>query len=772
MKTELFAACSIFGILPCSPTMAQSAGSTSSGVQPSISREDASSLPMTKPSTSPEQAAPAETTIGDIVVTAQRRSETVQRIPLAVSAVTGASLQTRGVTSLAAIGASVPGLNVSEQVGQARLTLRGIGVDNISAGAESSVAFNQDNVFYSRSAAALASFYDVDRVEVLRGPQGTLYGRNATGGSVNILTNRPSDVYGGGVSLTVGNYETIIADGFVTGPVADAVSARLSFQIQHHSGYGKNIITGSDIDNRQSQAVRGQVLIKPDDRLQILLAADYYHSDDASNSYHYFGPGGFTATGAPVTPTALLLGGIAAPNRRDTAVLADPTSRQEFYGARADISYQLSNAVTLRSLTAYRHSDFTVSTEASPISFSLFPLTETEKSNQYTQEFQLNVDTGNNKLVAGVFYLHEKIDGAIASPFNLAGVGGPPIFVQGFFAGGKLKTDAVAGYAQDTYSITPKFRLTVGARYSWEKKRVDDQSAFDFARLYSPTNPVLAPRHIDSDTFKSFTPKVGIDFDLAERTLVYASFSKGFKSGTYNLGSAGPSLRPEKVDAYEAGIKSTLFDGLFRANLAGFYYDYTDLQVGKVQNQLLVLENAATARIYGVEGEFTLRPTSRFTVNVNASWLHARFRDYITGDPARPTGDGVTIDPANGLPGFDLRGKALPQAPNYTVDLGAEYRFSIAGGSLTVRGESSWSDRVYFTPFNRREVSQAPYSVQNAFLTYEPEGGPWRLSFYARNIANKTIAASGQLTSVLFGSPIVGFLKPPRTIGGTFALKY
>jgi iron complex outermembrane receptor protein len=714
----------------------------------------------------------AQDATGDIVVTAQRRSESVQKTPIAVSAIGGDALQSRGAINLASIGASVPGLNVSEQVGQARLTLRGIGVDNISTGAESSVAFNQDGVFFSRSAAALASFYDVDRVEVLRGPQGTLYGRNATGGSVNIITNRPTDTYHGGVSLTAGNRDTIIAEGFVSGGLASNVSGRLSFQTQYHGGYGKNLVTGSDIDNKSSQAVRGQILFEPDSRLSILIGGDYYSSDDRSNTYHYFGPGGFTASGQPVVPTGLLLGGFAAKSERDIASANDPRSKAEFYGSRIDVNYQLSDSVGLRSLSAYRRSDYRVRSDISPTSVELFPINVSEKSDQFTQELQLNVDTDTNKLVTGVFYMHETIDGSLAGPLSLLAVGGPPVLVQGFFAGGRLKTDAAAAFAQDTYSVTDRFRVTLGARYSWERKKVDDQSDFDFSRPYSPTNVPLTPRHMDDAKFHSVTPKVGLDFDLASRTLLYASFSKGFKSGTYNLGSTGPALRPEKVDAYEVGLKTTLLDGALRANLAGFYYDYSDLQVGKVQNQLVVLENAATARIYGIEGEFTAKPLRDVTLSLNASWLHARFLDYVTVDQARPAGDGRTIDADSGLPAFDLRGNTLPQSPNYTLDFAAEYTAHVLGGSLTLRGESNWSDRVYFSPFNRDELSQRPTSVQNAFITFEPGAKDWRLSFFIRNIADKTIRSAGQVATTLVGSPLIGFVKPPRTFGATFGFKY
>lgn len=718
----------------------------------------------------PAEEAAQEGSLGDIVVTAQRRAESVQKIPIAVSAIGGAALAERGAIDLTSIGFSVPGFNVSEQIGQARLTLRGIGVDNISTGSESSVAFNQDGIFFSRSAAALASFYDVERVEVLRGPQGTLYGRNATGGSVNILTNKPGFETHGGVSLTYGNYDTINAEAYISGALSDTVAARLSGQIQNHDGYGTNITTGTDIDSKHSQAIRGQILLKPDDRLSILLAADYYHAKDRSNTYHYFGPAGQDLAGNPITPTAILLGGVVPDSARDVASVRDPRTRAEFWGARADINYELSDEWTFRSLTAYRDSKFSLLTDINPLGVNLFPLDLGETSKQWTQELQLNWDTDNNKLVVGAFYLREKIDGFLAAPFNLLAFGGPDLFVQGFFAGGRLKTKAAAIFAQDTYSVTDALRLTLGARYSWERKTVRDQSDFDFVRLFDPANVPLTPINNARKTFKSFTPKIGVDFDIAPRTMLYASFSKGFKAGTFNLGSAGPALSPEKVDAYEIGLKTTTLDSRLRANLSAFYYEYSDLQVGKVQGQLVVLENAAAAEIYGVEGEFTFEPVDRFIVGLNASYLHARFKNYITADQARPAGDGSTVD-ENGVPAFNLSGKHLPQAPNYTIDLSAEYSFDLGSGTLTLRGESQWSDRIYFSAFNRDEVSQPAFDVQNAFITYKTDNG-MRLTGFIRNIGNKTIRASGQVATTLLGSPVVGFVKPPRTYGLTLAFDY
>jgi iron complex outermembrane receptor protein len=708
----------------------------------------------------------------EIVVTAQRRSESVQKTPLAVTAISGDSLQESGTTNLEALSGIAPGLNVSEQVGQARLTLRGIGLDNISTGAESSVAFNQDGVFYSRSAAALASFYDVSRVEILRGPQGTLYGRNATGGSINIITNQPTNTLHAGVDVTLGNDQTANGEGFISGPLNEAASGRLSFQIQHHDGYARNIVTGDDIDTKDSQAVRGQLLFTPGDRLKILAAGDYYHENDRSNEYHYLGPAGETASGAPITPTALLLGGFAASNPRDIASPTDPSNYAVFYGGRVDISYAVSDATTIRSLSAYRRAQYRVDTSISPFSLELFPLTAQEQSNQYTQEFQVNIDTEHNKFVSGLFYLHEAIAGSEAGPLNLMAVGGPDLFVQGYFGGGRLKTDAAAVYAQDTYSITDSLRLTLGGRFSWERKAVDDQSDFDFARPYSPENLPLSPHHVASADFSKFTPKIGVDYDLAPRTLVYVSYSQGFKSGTYNLGGAGPPVQPEKVSAYEAGLKTTTEDGRLRSNTAGFYYNYKDLQVGVVRGPQVILENAAAARIYGVEEELTGRPINDLTLSLNASWLHARFTQYITSDQARPGGDGRTIDAATGQPAFDLSGYEMAQSPNYTVDLAAEYAIHWHDNTVTLRGESNWSDRVYFTAFDRAAVSQPAYSLQNAFITFERAGGPWHVTAYVKNIADKRVEASANIGTTLVGSPVLGFLLPPRTFGATLGYQF
>lgn len=704
--------------------------------------------------------------VGEIIVTAQRREESLQKVPIAVSAVTSDALARTGQVTVESLSGQVPNLNVSQNIGQARVTMRGIGIDSISIGSEGSIAFYQDGVFFTRSTAAMASFYDIDHVEVLRGPQGTLYGRNATGGSINIFTKAPAKETGGYVSLTGGNYGTINTEGALNAALSDSVQARLSFQTRNNHGFGKNIATGNRIDDENSQAVRGQIKFESGP-LTVLAEADYYKKDDASNGGHYFGRGQQLVRNGPfVVPQGESLGGIVATNVRDVSNARDPFVKAEFYGGRLDMHYDVSDAVSLRSLTSLRHTNFDSLTDISGSSYDLFPLYNWEYDDQFSQEFQLNYNSDHHKLVLGAYYLHDKVNGGSRGEFALGPFGFPGFFAQGYFAGGIQKTDTFAVFGQDSISLSDRLRVTLGARYSHEKKDIHNVVEFNFADFYSPSYVVQTPYRDANKSWSSFTPKVGIDFDLADRVLVYASYSKGFKAGLFDLEAVNAAVNPEKVDAFDAGIKMTSPGGAFRANIAGFYYNYKDMQVGKVTGAALLLENAASAKIYGLEGEFTLKPLpAPLTLGVSASWLHARFDNFISEDPARTFGDGVTT--LNGNPAFNLKGHALPQAPDYTINASLEYVIETGAGDFTLRAESLWSDKFYFDGFNTPQASQGAYNLQNASITFNSSDKNWMVSAFIRNIGDKTVISSAHVGYVPIGAPILGYLMPPRTFGLT-----
>ena len=720
--------------------------------------------------------------VGDIVVTAQKRSESLQKVPLAITAITSSELERSGIRDLQGVAATVPGLNLGEQLGVAKISLRGIGLESLQPGAEGSIAFHVDGVFISRSVAALASFYDIQQVEVLRGPQGTLYGRNATGGSINITTRGPTDDLSGYASLSVGNYDQIVAEGAIGGAIVPGLlSARVAFQTQDRDGYGKNIVTGNDIDDLNSRAVRGSLRFTPTDRLTVDLKADYYRRNDHSGGYHYLGAGGFSAPGVPIAPFGItVFGGQVPSGRRDLANNFDPRNSVRFWGVSGRINYALTDEIDLVSLTAYRKLKYQTASDIDSTSALVAPIYQAEQDTQFSQELQISGKHDRLNWLVGLFYFREKDNGQLAIPFdNFAFVAPPSNYLTtGYYGGGFINTKAVAVFGQATYEIAEDLRLTLGARYSTEKKKALDNFLFDVATPFDPNTsaalvlqpPVGTISLPGQKRFNSFTPRVALDYQVTPDMLLYASWSKGFKSGTYNLGTLGNPVNPEKVSAFEGGIKSTLFDRRLRLNVAGFYYDYTDLQVGKVESTSTVLENAATATIYGAEVEIQARPVERVQLDANAAWLHARFDSYESRDLARPFGDGTTL--INGNPGFNLAGNTLSQSPNFTFFAGAQYTLPTTAGDFTLRGEVSYRSRSYLTAFNVDEVSQPSFAKFNAFLNWTSSDGNVSGSLFVRNITNKATVSSAYVSSGLFGFPINGYLEEPRTYGARIRYEF
>lgn len=517
------------------------------------------------------------------------------------------------------------------------------------------------------------------------------------------------------------------------------------------------------------------------------MKADYFRERDRSGGYHYGGAGGFAASGVPITPVGLLLGGTVPTDRRDISNDVDPRNRVDFWGVSGKIAYDLGGGTEFRSLTAYRHTKYRTLTDLDSTSAFVAPVTQAETDYHVSQEFQLSGKSDRLSWIVGLYYFHENDEGLQDIPFNniIIGFPAPGTFVQGFNAGGTIKTDALAAFGQASYEIVDDLRLTLGARYSSEKKTDHDFFSFDVFTPYDPTVPPNAITADRSKRFKSFTPRIALDYQVTPGTLLYASWSKGFKSGTYNLGTLAPPVDPEKVSAFEGGIKSTLFDRRLQLNLAGFHYDYKDLQIGKVVGQNLVLENAATAKIYGLEAELRAKLTPEFEINANAAWLHARFKSYVSADPARAFGDGATfVDAAGNLlpnataatpgavPAFNLKGNSLSQSPDFTFFVGAQYRIPTGLGTFTLRGELSWRDRVYYTPFNVKYVSQAANTKLNAFLNWESNDEHWRGSLFVKNLTDKTTIGNAYISSGLVGFPINGYLEDPRTFGLTVGYKF
>ncbi|MHA3791760.1 TonB-dependent receptor [Sphingomonas sp. YL-JM2C] len=696
-------------------------------------------------------------TTGDIVVTALRRETTLQKTPAAVAAISGEELQARGISDIQDLATAVPSVSFGQTIGQAHIAVRGIGSDVVTAGQDPRVAFYQDGVYIARPGAQLGGMFDVDRVEVLKGPQGTLYGRNATGGAVSVVSRKPTDTLEGYVRAGYGNYNAVTLDGAISGPLAETLTARIAGHFEHRDGYGKNLVTGKDIDDKREVALRGAIAWRPSDRLELLTTVDYFRESDNAFGLHYFNQGN------PNVPVlGLKLGGLAARNSRDIYSDVDPKARTRSWGITEEISFDADWA-KLRSITSYRKFKGFYLTDIDGTSVQLAYDKLFENAKQFSQEVQLDGEVDRFAWLVGALYFHEKNDGAGSEiPINSVVAGGPFSLRQAFLSIGDLKTESFSAYARVTFDATDWLKLTAGGRYNWEKKSISDVFQFDFSRPYVPGAPIIPippfPRST-SDSFSGFTPSATAELRLSPSVFAYFTYSQGFKSGGYNIGVAQAAFRPEKIKSYEAGVKTTTFDGRLKANLIGFHYDYSNLQVSQVRGQSTLVENAAAAKVDGIEAELIAEPVRGFSFGGNLSYLDAKYKDFLSIDPIN-----VAAGPQ------DLSGNRLTQAPKISYALFAQGKWDVGDYTLTLRGDYNRIGLQYFTPFNNPIVAQDGYGVGSALARVESEAG-WSVEAYVRNIGNTKAIAQTYVSSGMFGFPVLGALIPPRTYGLTLGYK-
>lgn len=709
----------------------------------------------------------------EVIVTAEKRQASIQDVPIAVTALFGDSLQQQGINDVAAIAVKIPNFDFGESFGAAKLSIRGISYSNLSTGAEGSVAYNLNGVYVSRPAAQLGSFFDVDRVEVLRGPQGTLYGRNATGGAVNIYTAKPGEYWSGFAQLSLENYEHRILEGAVGGPLGDNLGVRLAVFDQQRDGYGKNIVTGKDVDTIDASSARATFAWTPSSVLSIDLIADTSHQKDASRATRTIAQRGLTGeegvSGEPIL--GVQLGGTALLQQFDIASDIQPRYSRRSEGLTLDASWDVSDSLTVRSLTAYRSSEFTLNSDLDGTDVALSQIFYDEESVQYSQEFNVHYSGDRLQWTAGAYIFDEEIDGVFWTP------GAPPQdpgnFLAAYAAGGTISTRAYAVFGQLEYALTDQLAVILGGRFSSEEKEdedlytdfVTDTKFLEPADLDRPNPPLSGPFE-QSERWDSFTPKVGVNYHLNQDTLLYGSVSEGFKAGVFNLGAtsvipvgggevalSNPAVDPESVWAYEVGVKSDLLDQSLRLNSAAFYYDYSDLQLTKIVGLLATLTNAAKAEIYGLEVEAEYQASESLNVQLTGGWLHARFSEFDSTDPGRPT-----------LGIQDLSGNQLPQAPEFSVGLGVEYSVFLPRGVLKPSLQANWRSRNYFDEFNIEAISQAEHTKVDLSLSYADESG-FELVAFVRNLTDEETLETAYQSSGRLGYNINGFLSPPRTYG-------
>lgn len=712
--------------------------------------------------------------IEDIVVTAQRRETRLQSTAVAIEALSSDALESRSIVDVESLGKLSSSMDVSIYQGEAQIYIRGIGYTGLIGGTDSSTAVHLNGIYLSRSSAAVPGFLDAERVEVVRGPQGTLYGRNATSGSVNIISKRPTADFTAEGSAQYGNYDDIQLFGAIGGPIAgEAVTARLALQFEDRDGYTRaRRANGSvqRIEDKSDFAGRLTVSFKPSDDFTFDVIGDYYEADDAGSIWLYFGPGTGTnpflrqyiASNGGVTPTI---------KSRDIGSDVTPYNKPEIWGLMGRATWDL-GGYRLTSLTGYRRTHPLNFNDLDITTVSAITQLREEKHRQFSQELQLSSPADQPlEWIAGLYYFRETNDvrNEYLFPFvdNMFGLPESPTCCT-LRLDGRATTRAFAAFGEANYDITERLNLVLGGRYSTERR--GGRNDVEFVNFLTPlfdNNATFKPA-----TFNSFTPKVGLNFTVDENVFLYASVSRGFKSGGFNIGSyQNTPFNPEKIWSYEAGLKSDLMDGRLRFNLTAFYYDYTDLQVQDVEGNNTVVRNAANAEIKGLELESKAKLAPEFEVDVNATYLDSQFVNTCLADPKHPL-----PTPAAGCSGpsqQNLDGNKLPRAPEFKTTLGAQYTFTTPdSGQFIVRGDYAWQSRVYYSAFQVLELSQKSYDWFKARATYVAPSGAWQIAAYIDNISNVKAITNATYIADIVDSTITGNMAPPRTYGVQLRVKY
>ena len=695
--------------------------------------------------------------LDEIIVTAQKREQRAIDTPISVSAFDATALADHQVTSLVDLAFVSPGIRDGQQNGVNRIFIRGIGLTSFSSGADPSSGFYVDGIYIGRPTEQLSSMYDVERLEVLRGPQGTLYGRNSTGGAVNVITAAPTSEFSGYINQSVGNYDLHETQGAISGPLnsSGTVLGRIAYDFLNRGGYGEDFGTHHPVNDANKQNVRGTLEFKINDRTDLKLIAEFTHEKDNDYYTQAFGAyPGYTLAGlqGPSNPVnGKVPAGISINNSQDVATaLPDGTNHRTGEALTADLRIDLTDNLRFTSLTGVRNFNRYNANNSDNTSAGLGSSLFREWDHQISQEFQLSYHDSKWDSVGGLYLYNEHIKNFTQVPFpQFTDVFGPgeAIYAQS----GTMPINAIAAYAQSTYAVLPDFRVTLGGRFSAEERH----SVGYFTGI--PPGVVA----IDQEkTWRSFTPKVGLEYDLAKDTLVYASVTDGFKSGTFEIGQVNPAIDPEKIWAYEVGLKSEFFDRRLDFTSAAFYYNYKDLQVNKIIGISLVTVNAASAKNEGIELATRAKVTSQFTVDANFTYLKATFTDFTSTNP-------VTSEDQ------DLSGKMLPGAPKVNAGLGAAYDVPLSNrGNITFRAEAAYTSKIYFSEFNVDALAQGGVTKLNASAKYTSPSGKWTATLWGKNVTDRFIASNKVVTIALWGYPIYGSVEPPATYGLTVGYKF
>ncbi len=689
--------------------------------------------------------AAAATNLDSIMVTARKREETLQEVPVAVTAFTSEALDKLNVQDISALGPQVPNMTIYAARGASSTVtayIRGVGQSDPTWGSDPGVGIYLDDVYIARPQGALLDVFDVSRIEVLRGPQGTLYGKNTIGGAIKYISRGLPTETEGFAQITVGNYSQLDAKAAIGGPIGGADSglrARVAMASLNNDGFGENTFNGQPVSDKQISAARFNLGAYAGDDFDVQFALDW--TDDKSGM----------RGSKMLAPNPFLPGYPPMDSRYDIRSGMRNLNNLESKGASATVNWRPNEDFALKYVIAKRESDSQGNVDFDTTPVKLADVSGTYDDNQVSNELQLNYDAGGRvRGVVGLYQFKGEAGGQIQNNY---------FSVQFADNQGKVLTDSIALYADWTFDLTNKLKLDVGARYTDEDKR-----AIVLNRLYADpgfTRPVAVTADFDKKTnFSNVSPKVSLDYQITPDVMVYGLATRGFKSGGYNIRAnavAVPrSAEPfddETVDSFEIGSKMGFFDQRLFLNLSAFHNKYKDIQLsvftgidtngdGIDDSFFGDFTNAGKGTVNGLEIEYQYLPTQHWLISGNLAWLDAKYDEYMDR--------GINV----------AKQMKFTNAPEYSGAVNVEYRTDLAnGGNLSARVSYSYQSEVWPTTDLSPVIRQGGYGLVNAGVVWRVDDA-WTLSLQGTNLADKEYRTTGYNIPAV--GTLIGFYGAPR----------
>ena len=699
----------------------------------------------------PGTVAAQERELEEIIVTATKRESDVMDVPASITALSTETLENRIVNNYDDLSVLVPNWDVKLGNAQVIHRVRGIAHGLVQGPHEGAVAQHIDGVYIPRTTALRGVYHDLQSIEALRGPQGTLYGRNATGGALNLTTNKPTEEFEGRLSLLAGNYDRRNVTAMVSGPLSENFLGRLGVYYNKRDGYIENLQPGGKDPNYEDViSVKLGLRFLPSDEVTIDLTVAYEDWEGSNAWASYTAPQDIIFpiyTNAPYTlEYGKLYNDIDGKDEREDTIVA------------LNVGWDVSDSLSIRSTTGLVRNEFEAVNDSDGTGVYSVSWHPRSKSDTFSQELVIDFSLMEERLdvILGGYYYEDDTDFGFYLPLNfIDGSFGLPFNTSQINQDWQQNTTAYAAFLDATFHVSDSFRVFAGIRVSDEDKDVEIQSQ-QVVVLCGYGLPVSEVGDSWSDT----SPRLGFQWDVSETSMIYGQVQEGFRSGGYDSGSCNDPFDPEEITAFEVGYKAGFNDGRGSVSAAAFYYDYQDLQIQQIVDLQLNIENAASSEVYGIEIESSLLVGDYTTLGFNYAYVNAEFDDYTDCDSILFLGNCSGAVVAAGLAVFeDLSGNQMPGAAEHTLGVSLDQGIPIDGGDLTLIVDAYWTDETFPRQFNR--VKFDGYTLVNAFLSFQPDA--WQgstIRLFAKNLTDEeyfqgftTVANTSFNFMSNFGSP-------------------